>query len=296
MDARRQGLTVLELLVVIAVISIMAALLLPALMSARESARRVACRSHLRELGIAAHHFHDGFGHLPRAWKATDDGKPFAFAWAANMLPQLGQQNMLAQLDLATAPTGLTTSEAAEAFAYELFVCPSDLTELSFELQFDTGRDDDVDGSTDNALHAAASPNLGWFPTANYVGVYGTHEADDYEEAAPTSGFADGSIINEQDIRFRDLRRGLSNTMIVGERTMAAVPSTWLGIDLRGGDAPCRLVGSAMTQPNCETCDECEFSSRHPGGSNFLWGDGRVTLVSESIDSVLYQENSRRMP
>lgn len=296
MVPRRQGLTVLELMVVIAVISIIASILLPALMHSRETARRITCCSHLRELGIATHNFHDTFGQLPRAWKETRDGKPFAFAWAANMLPQLGQQNMLLQLDLGSAPSGLTSPAAAEGFAQELFVCPSDLTEPSFELRYDSERWGATSGTTHNTAILAAPPSLGWLPTASYVGVYGTHEADDYEEEVSDSNFADGSIINKQDVRFGDLRRGLSNTMIVGERTMAAVPSTWLGVDLRGGDAPCRMVGSAMTKPNCETCDECEFSSRHAGGANFLWGDGRVTLVPETIDTIVYQDNSKRMP
>jgi prepilin-type processing-associated H-X9-DG protein len=86
----------------------------------------------------------------------------------------------------------------------------------------------------------------------------------------------------------------MSRTLVVGERTMARVPSTWLGVDLRGEDAACRLVGSAMTHPNCRECDECEFASRHAGGANFLWADGRVDLLSEAIDSAEYRRLARR--
>ena len=75
---------------------------------------------------------------------------------------------------------------------------------------------------------------------------------------------------------------------------MARVPGTWLGVDRQGADAACRLVGNALTSPNCELCDECEFDSRHPGGWDFLWADGRVSLVSESINSLEYQRMSRR--
>ena len=75
---------------------------------------------------------------------------------------------------------------------------------------------------------------------------------------------------------------------------MARVPSTWLGVERTGEDATCRLVGNAFTTPNCQPCDECEFGSRHPGGSNFLWGDGRVSLVSENINSEEYQRLARR--
>ena len=75
---------------------------------------------------------------------------------------------------------------------------------------------------------------------------------------------------------------------------MARVPSTWLGVDFRGEDAACRLVGNAETSPNHPTCDECEFDSRHPDGANFLWGDGHVRLISENIDSVEYRRLARR--
>ena len=75
---------------------------------------------------------------------------------------------------------------------------------------------------------------------------------------------------------------------------MARAPSTWLGVDVLGEDAECRLVGSAITRPNCEECDECEFDSRHPGGVNFLWADGRVGLVSDSVDTAVYRQSSQR--
>jgi prepilin-type processing-associated H-X9-DG protein len=122
------------------------------------------------------------------------------------------------------------------------------------------------------------------------VGVFGTFEADEPDCHVP----GDGTFIDSRSIRFEDVQRGLTNTLFVGERTMAQVPSTWLGVDARGADAACRLVGNAATTPNCRDCDECEFTSRHPGGVNFLWGDGRVTLVSEAIDSLEYQNLARR--
>jgi prepilin-type processing-associated H-X9-DG protein len=122
------------------------------------------------------------------------------------------------------------------------------------------------------------------------VGVFGTLEAD---ETFPAPA-GDGPIVSGRPIRYADLERGQSHTLLVGERTTAMVPSTWLGVNFRGEDAACRLVGSAITTPSCDSCDECEFGSRHAGGAIFAWGDGHVSLVLSDIDPIQYQRLAKR--
>jgi prepilin-type processing-associated H-X9-DG protein len=136
---------------------------------------------------------------------------------------------------------------------------------------------------------------LSWLPTANYVGVYGTLEADEYYELVGQTERGDGPIVFDRRITFANLLRGQSKTLLVGERKMSMVPSTWLGVDLRGQDATCRLVGSAITHPNCDECDECEFTSRHNGGANFVWADGHVEMVSDDIDPKAYRDLAKRL-
>jgi prepilin-type N-terminal cleavage/methylation domain-containing protein/prepilin-type processing-associated H-X9-DG protein len=63
-----RGFTLVELLVVIAVIGMLVALLLPAVQSSRESARRIACANNLRQLGLAFVAYHDSWGVFPVSW------------------------------------------------------------------------------------------------------------------------------------------------------------------------------------------------------------------------------------
>lgn len=287
---RRSGFTVLELLVVTSVIGSLIALIMPALMVAREAARRVTCASHLRELGTALHQYHDRSGQLPLAWRPTRQDVRFAYGWATQILPELEQSDLSRQLQTKVRPTSTANSTIPPM---PLLICPSDIIEPVFELWEEV--ENRAEESEEAPIDEPSRPIM-TLPTANYQGVFGTVEADEAEEARANGSlsFGDGPLVHDRKVRWTDLERGVSNTLLVGERTMAMVPSTWLGIDFRGEDAACRLVGSAMTRPNCAECDECEFSSRHPGGSAFAWADGRVTLINDEIDSLTYQQLAQR--
>ncbi len=271
----RSGLTVLELLCVCSVMSTLAAVLLPAISAAREAAAGVQCVSQLRQIGIALDSYHAVSRSFPPGWQ-WEPSENSAYGWLVPLLPYLEQRAVYHRVNCG-APLQHDDNAAVRSVSLKLLLCPSDITSTTFTLLTEPD---------------ALGPGLPLFdlPTASYFGVFGTSEPDDSIPASP----GDGVFLEQHVVRMAELQRGLSNTLLVGERTMARVPSTWLGVDRRGADGACRLVGMAETAPNCHACDECEFASRHPGGSNFLWGDGRVTLLSENISRAEYQRLARR--
>lgn len=271
----RCGMTVLELLVAMGIMSTLTAVLLPAVQASREAARRTQCVNQLKQIGLALHGYHEQWRSLPAAWQFERTGNS-QFGWAGPLLPLLEQQAVSRQVDRGRRLDDPVHSAARET-SIALWICPSDIIEPTFVLH----ECDELTGS---------NGPLVTLPTASYVGVFGVSEPDDDIPAPPGEGAFEGV----RPVRFEEMRRGLTHTLFVGERTMAKVPSTWLGVDVRGEDAACRLVGNAATSPNCSVCDECEFDSRHSGGANFLFGDGRVKLVSQSIDSNEYQRMARR--
>ncbi len=281
-DRRRCAFTILELLTVMGIVSVLVAVILPAVVAARGSARRMQCSNHLKQLGLAIHSYHDLHGSLPQGCQMEASNRS-GYGWCVPLLPFLEQSAVYRRTDRNRVIEDPVNASARDATLAQL-LCPSDITQPRFLLF----ADDQFFASSAAAIVEPVP--LVELPTANYVGVFGTVEPDDRVPAPE----GDGAFLHHRTVRFAELRRGLSNTIIVGERTMKRVPSTWLGVDIRGEDAACRLVGAVMTAPNCSDCDECEFGSRHPNGANFLWADGHVSLLSADISRDEYQRLARR--
>ena len=286
--SRRQGFTLIGLLVVIAIIAILISLLLPAVQQAREAARRTQCRNNLKQIGLALHNYHDVHNTFPSGWIAVDAGAHSPHeglngaGWATMILPFIDQGNLYEEFD-----SSLAIEDAANAtFRGTLipsFSCPSDPQPDFWEIE--------EEGSPGTVLAE--------LPIANYVGVFGTPELDGCENAPgsfPVSNagqcVGDGMLYHNSSISIRDIRDGASNTLFIGERLTNPADgwySTWVGMVSEGEEAFQRILGSADHVPNDPAAHFDDFSSNHTGGALFVLGDGSVHFVSESIDHDVYQ-------
>ncbi len=260
-ETRPRGYTLVELLVVIAVIGVLVALLLPAVQAAREAARRAECQNHLRQIGIAFHAYHDVHQQLPIGCieKRTPRTKPNGrqLAWSAEILPQLEEVALWKQIDFNGAYDSAENARAA-ATIVSIFLCPS-------TNRLAAGRE----GAMVNRTATASAPAYRAAAT-DYGGIYG---------AAQVSPAANGVLLYDEAIKFADITDGTSHTLAVAEDTGRG--STQDGEWINGENIFDVSNPINMQQHN-------EIWSDHPGGAMALWCDGGATLLAEATDlSVL---------
>ena len=264
-----RGFTLVELLVVIGIIGILIALLLPAVQYAREAARASHCHNNLRQMGIALHMYHDTHRMLPPGWQGADPEDPPGWGWASAILHELEEspvnQQIVRHLSIADP-----ANQAAREKGIAVFLCPSDTHGERFLIH--------------GGLPGAIDQGTPLFEVgkSNYPGVFGTIEIED----DPAGG--DGMFFFQSRLNFADVRDGLSNTLLVGERHSELGGSTWTGV-VEGANEPMpRIVGVADHTPNDPHHHFDDFTSRHPTGVHFLVGDGSVRRLNDTIDLAVY--------
>jgi prepilin-type N-terminal cleavage/methylation domain-containing protein/prepilin-type processing-associated H-X9-DG protein len=283
----RRAFTLLELLVAIAIIAIVIGLLLPAVQKVREAAARTRCVNNLKQIGLACHGYHDANQGLPPGYLATvpysdgaTDTSP-GWGWAAFVLPHLEQGTIYRQIDFGQP----VQNSPATPYLIRVFLCPSDTPPQGpFALP-------DAFGNT----ICKAGPT-------SYAACCGS---DDSSTSDPNGS---GVFYRNSQVRLGDVTDGTSQTILVGERAWANANGIWAGavpggVIKRGKSNPCQPVVTGASYPastlvqahahmNNALSDHDgsagmdDFSSLHPGGSNFVFADGSVHLLrSVSTDN-----------
>ncbi len=272
MRDRRAGFTLIELMVVIAIIGVLVALLMPAIQAAREAARRTQCTNNLKQIGLALHNHHDARKLLPTGWTAFQsgtltpdaEGEP-GWGWSAGILPYLEQgttsvrvQEKVAILDSIHDPVRTTVLPD--------FICPSEPLDPLWKLDKEDGLGE-----------------LCELSRSNYVGVYGTGEIED----DPSRG--NGVFFHNSRISFKQVTDGLSKTLMAGERSSLHGGSTWLGMISGGDEAMARIVAAGDHTPNQPDGHLDDFSSHHTGITLLVRCDGSVDAVADDIEGSVFQ-------
>jgi prepilin-type N-terminal cleavage/methylation domain-containing protein len=294
-----RGFTLVELLVVIAIIGILVAMLLPAVQSAREAARRMQCSNNLKQIGLALHNYHQAHGQFPPGvvWDpASGSGGPMMATWVGLILPYFEQQN-LANIARYDKPNGGGPTNAWNppymGVSLPVMLCPSD------------SQQPDTDQGT--------------YAKGNYAGNNGVGPMQPTSDPLCTGcsiARKPGIFMNNSRTRIDDIRDGSTNTIIISELLKGPTDKGWQGVmhywegplyqhdrtpNSSAADefrnnwcGPTRDIAPCTGTYNNHTDTKLILSARstHVGGVLTVFGDGSVHFISNNIVLTTWQNLS----
>lgn len=306
------GFTLVELLVVIAIIGILVALLLPAVQSAREAARRSTCLNNMRQIGLACLNYESAFGHFPPATERLNPNADPAtrrdYSWVAFILPQMERQPLRDSID-DTVDWYHPNNEVPSTTPLNEFRCPSrsGLEPVSLLGPGNTageGFGDLSESDLNNHYLAVLGANTELDSTIPYfcsdtsssfsLETEVTGSSRRQEERCITGGH--GTIANSgvmyrfSDTRMSEVSDGTSNTFLTGEAAFGEPElqrtRAWIvggnGVWMYGAKNLKYAINSGARPGPAR--NDMGFGSEHPGGCHFALTDGSASFFSENIE------------
>jgi prepilin-type N-terminal cleavage/methylation domain-containing protein len=276
---RRSGYSLVEVLVVIAILAILMSLLLPAIQAARESARRAQCGNHLRQMGLAMQQYHDAKRRFPSGTVSSS-----RLLWTGSILPFIEQQNLHNQIDF-SLPWNLGNNARVCSTFLPIYRCPSSTSPDTMTAQ---GIDDRV--------------------PCDYLAVCsGTDMRESGLGILAGGPHSNGVFFVDSRVRMAEIVDGTSNTVAVGdsffqfeelELDHTGYPQfldRWCVGTLEGiGNEVSEAIGSTGVAINSHKLEvfidekELAFGSQHPGGVQMVSVDGAVRLFSAEVDRSVW--------
>jgi prepilin-type N-terminal cleavage/methylation domain-containing protein/prepilin-type processing-associated H-X9-DG protein len=285
-----KGFTLVELLIVIAIIGVLVSLLLPAVNAARASARKMMCTNNLKQIGLAIHNYQSANQQLPTIeldWDRVRNNRKNEWCWRTELMPYMERQNVYDLFDFDLKYTAFLRSTARDAndpgkLLLSEFTCPSDsIGQTTYWWR--QGR-----------LHS---------PVTNYFACSGTFRQNgngqDWNGFFVTNKKGWGRNTRSgshgrEFISFRHVSDGTSKTIAVGERGLKEDPFYgWTYASTFFVDAHLHTQ-FGLIPGNSNGNHDRHFWSHHTGGVNFVMGDGHVRSFNYDIDNRLFHALASR--
>jgi type II secretory pathway pseudopilin PulG len=287
----------IELLVVIAIIAILIGLLLPAVQKVREAAARMSCQNNLKQIGLAAHNYHDANERFPVA------NTPAFSSTFTQLLPYIEQENVGRRYNPNLTPTDATDSDgdghtnlSLGSSELKTLRCPS-MKPPTVVAAFP--------GWSSYAVCIGNQPNPFFAPGASGNPAY------DNGIIVRLTGGGSGGFTGQQGTRMTAITDGTSNTILAGEmgyqlKDYMFTSGTYAG-QHRGGNTQWvwgyasysfgstgLMLNTTVGTPADVTARLGAFRSDHTGGGSFVFGDGSVRFLRNGMSLANYQAMGTR--
>jgi prepilin-type N-terminal cleavage/methylation domain-containing protein/prepilin-type processing-associated H-X9-DG protein len=321
-DSRKPGFTLIELLVVITIIAVLVGLLLPAVQSAREAARRIQCTNNLKQITLALLNYEATNGSLPpgACWQAYAGNYLDGAGHLVRIAPYL-EQSPIANATNLTIPMYYLANTTVTGTALQVLWCPSDGSIVNLKWTYPAPYT--FDGGPLPMTYSSYAGSMGMWPVIGYVDgttltdqkgltqVNGVLFGTGFPPGNPVMIY--GTIYPGQPgippVRLADVADGTSNTMAYSEHAHGlfsqtpdsngvidfynwnwwtsgnfgdTIFSTYFPMNPQNRLATGYYEGGAFIQGDDMVTAASSF---HPGGATFAFLDGSVRFIKDSIAS-----------